>query len=296
MKRMGLVALMALLCLPMGALAVREGVIEDAPMVEARRKTSYLPMHRVVVEETGWMLEEAYTEIDTREMSYDDIRANLTSNCRLTTGERKRMEKLMAAYAAGERTGDGASVLEAKKNVRVGVYALDPAEYDGERVLLLLPGNCLTDEEMLAILDAYRQLGEPFDPDALNERNCVRGHTFMGTSEGDNEERRARLKGLIQRGILRREDVPETLKATLEEMRDLEVKLQELRESKTTAPEDEKSAETPDSAAHAPDTTDVKVPLEDDDVPTIEMPDIPEKPERPMDAPSIHTDDETPAE
>lgn len=90
--------------------------------------------------------------------------------------------------------------------------------------------------------------------------------------------------------------MPETLKATLEEMRDLEVKLQELRESKTTAPEDEKSAETPDSAAHAPDTTDVKVPLEDDDVPTIEMPDIPEKPERPMEAPSIHTDDETPAE
>ena len=31
----GLVALMALLCLPMVALAVREGVIEDAPMVEA---------------------------------------------------------------------------------------------------------------------------------------------------------------------------------------------------------------------------------------------------------------------
>jgi hypothetical protein len=101
-----------------------------------------------------------------------------------------------------------------------------------------------------------------------------------------------RLYELWQAG----EDVPETLKATLEEMRDLEVKLQELRESKTTAPEDEKSAETPDSAAHAPDTTDVKVPLEDDDVPTIEMPDIPEKPERPMEAPSIHTDDETPAE
>ena len=178
MKKMGLVALMALLCLPMGALAVREGVIEDAPMVEARRKTSYLPMHRVVVEETGWMLEEAYTEVDTTQMMHDEIRASLTSNCRLTMGERKRMEKLMAAYAAGERTGDGASVLEAKQNVRVGVYALDPAEYDGERVLLLLPGNCLTDEEMLAILDAYHQLGEVFDPDALNERNCVRGHTY----------------------------------------------------------------------------------------------------------------------
>ena len=86
MKKMGLIALMALLCLPMGALAVREGVIEDAPMVEARRKTSYLPMHRVVVEETGWMLEEAYTEVDTTQMMHDEIRASLTSNCRLTTG------------------------------------------------------------------------------------------------------------------------------------------------------------------------------------------------------------------
>lgn len=205
MKKTGLVALMALLCLPMGAQAVREGVVEEAPAVaQVQGEASYLPMHRVEVEETGWMLEEAYTEINTRQMSYADIRACLTSNCRLTTGERKRMDKLMTAYVAGERTGDGASVLEAKKNVRVGVYALDPAEYDGERVLLLLPGNCLTDEEMLAILDAYRQLGELFDSDALNERNCVRGHTFMGTSEGDNEERRARLKELIQRGIIRR--------------------------------------------------------------------------------------------
>ena len=50
-----------------------------------------------------------------------------------------------------------------------------------------------------------------------------------------------RLYELWQAG----EDVPETLKATLVEMRDLEVKLQELRESKTAAPEDEKSAETP---------------------------------------------------
>ena len=213
MKRMGLVALMALLCLPMVALAVREGVIEDAPMVEARRKTSYLPMHRVVVEETGWMLEEAYTEVDTTQMMHDEIRASLTSNCRLTTGERKRMEKLMAAYAAGERTGDGASVLEAKKNVRVGVYALDPAEYDGERVLLLLPGNCLTDEEMLAILDAYHQLGEVFDPDALNERNCVRGHTYTRDLSKEEDERNENLRSQIERGILRREDVPEKMKA-----------------------------------------------------------------------------------
>ena len=145
MKKTGMVVLMALLCLPIGAKAVREGVVENAPMVEVRETASYLPSVRQEKAETDWMLEEAYTEIDTTEMMYADIGRWLTSNCRLTMGERKRMEKLMAAYAAGERTGDGASVLEAKKRVRVGVYALDPKEYDGERVLLLLPGNCLTD-------------------------------------------------------------------------------------------------------------------------------------------------------
>ena len=213
MKKTGLAALMVLLCLPMGAQAVREGVIEEAPMVEVQEKISYLPRVRQEKAETGWMLEEAYTEIDTTEMLYADIRVCLTSSCRLTTGERKRMDKLMAAYAAGERTGDGASVLEAEKNVRVGVYALDPAEYDGERVMLLLPGNCLTDEEMLAILDAYHQLGETFDPDALNERNCVRGQMYLRSVTAEDEERWMSLKAQVERGILKREDVPQTLKA-----------------------------------------------------------------------------------
>lgn len=88
-----------------------------------------------------------------------------------------------------------------------------PKEYDGERVLLLLPGNCLTDEEMLAILDAYHQLGEVFDPDALNERNCVRGHTYTRDLSKEEDERNENLRSQIERGILRREDVPETLKA-----------------------------------------------------------------------------------
>ena len=213
MKKTGLAALVLMLCLPMGARAVREGVIEDAPMIELREEVSYLPRIRQEKAETGWMLEEAYTEIDTTQMLHADIRACLTSNCRLTTGERKRMEKLMAAYAAGERTGDGASVLEAEKNVRVGVYALDPAEYDGERVMLLLPGNCLTDEEMLAILDAYHTLGETFDPDALCERNCVRGQMYLRSVTAEDEERWASLKAQVERGILKREDVPQTLKA-----------------------------------------------------------------------------------
>jgi len=73
---------------------------------------------------------------------------------------------MMAAYAAGERTGDGASVLEAKKRVRVGVYALDPKEYDGERVLVKitsvnLAGNILPFEKEVYSEDAMEGIYVP---------------------------------------------------------------------------------------------------------------------------------------
>ena len=45
MKKTGLAVLMALFCLPIGAKAVREGVVENAPMVEVRETASYLPDH-----------------------------------------------------------------------------------------------------------------------------------------------------------------------------------------------------------------------------------------------------------
>ena len=86
MKKTGLAVLMALFCLPIGAKAVREGVVENAPMVEVWETASYLPSVRQEKAETDWMLEEAYTEIDTTEMMYADIGRWLTSNCRLTMG------------------------------------------------------------------------------------------------------------------------------------------------------------------------------------------------------------------
>lgn len=108
-----------------------------------------------------------------------------------------------------------------------------------------------------------------------------------------------RLYELWQAG----EDVPETLKATLEEMRDLEVQLQELRASKMASPEEDKNGENAESA---PETTAVQVPLNDDDVPTLDMPDAPKVPEVPdasvatdapaADVPTIQMDEETPAD
>ena len=54
MKKTGLAVLMALLCLPIGAKAVREGVVENAPMVEVRETASYLPSVRQEKTETDW--------------------------------------------------------------------------------------------------------------------------------------------------------------------------------------------------------------------------------------------------
>ena len=63
MKKTGFAVLMALPCLQIGAKAVREGVVENAPMVEVRETASYLPSVRPEKTETDWMLEEASTEI-----------------------------------------------------------------------------------------------------------------------------------------------------------------------------------------------------------------------------------------
>lgn len=101
MKKTGMVVLMALLCLPIGAKAVREGVVENAPMVEVRETASYLPSVRQEKAETDWMLEEAYTEIDTTEMMYADIGRWLTSNCRLTMGDAQAHGKADGGLCGG---------------------------------------------------------------------------------------------------------------------------------------------------------------------------------------------------
>lgn len=193
-------ALLALLT-PACALAVTEGVVESAPPVAvmewaARTQEGYLPLAGNEGEEPAWEEEEIYLEPEPFDYG------NMITSPRLTRGETMRARRLLERYEAGEATGDGASVLEAQKNVRAGVYRLDPDAYDGEGVLLLLPGVMLSDEQLLAIIDAYHQLGLRFDPDALDERNCVRG-TASGRSLTQEEwERCDRIRLQIETGVL----------------------------------------------------------------------------------------------
>ena len=126
----------------------------------------------------------------------------------LTPGEIARAARLKALYDEGLATGDGASVLGVTEDVRVGVYPLDPEDFNGERVYHVLCGTCLTDEQLLAIIDAYHQLGEPFDPQAICYRNCVRGGGQECSRPYTSEERARmeQLSDLIARGLIDAED------------------------------------------------------------------------------------------
>ncbi len=210
--------LCALLCalLPVAALAVEPGVVEEAPPVEMDAIAepaayAYLPDESYYADswwEPEWAQSETWVESEQDEggMYYD-----VSQNPCLTQGEVKRAEKLLEAYKAGKVSYMGESVLGKMEDVIVGVYALDPVDYDGERAYVLLPGPCLTDEQLLAIIAAFDEMGLEFDPASLNYRNCARGGGIE-TNRFFSEEERERYTNMadwIRRGQLA---VPEGIK------------------------------------------------------------------------------------
>lgn len=213
MKKANLwMALFALcLLLPAAALGVTDGVVEDAPMVAVdgmslvQAETSYLPDDTVYAGYGDWEVawEHAEEWVDS-EADEDGCYNEVEQRPRLTAGETARAKALLAKVQAGEIAYAGESVLDRMEDVIVGVYTLDPEDYDGERAYVLLPGTCLTDEQLLALIDAFDRLGLVFEPDALNYRNCARGgglecSRFLAAEE---RERYTQLAYLIERGLL----------------------------------------------------------------------------------------------
>ncbi len=209
MKKWWLAFLLCLL-LPAAALAVTEGVVEAAPQVAmdsvtvAAQEISYLPDESYYAGYGDWnpAWENAGEWVESEfdgECYYD-----VEQRPRMTAGEAARAKALLEKVQAGEIAYTGESILNKMEDVIVGVYALNPDDYDGEAAYVLLPGPCMTDEQILAVIDAYAQLGLTFDPDALSVRNCARGGGIE-TNRFLVEEERARyqnLARLIERGLL----------------------------------------------------------------------------------------------
>lgn len=211
MRRMkgSLCALALAMTLPAGALAVTEGVVEEAPEVTIELGTAtraaVLPDEQLYDALNYWPPWADSLEYVEPEKDDQSNYAPMMRFPQLTVGEAARAEALLKSYEAGERTGDGASVLERTEHVTLGVYPLDPGEFDGETAYVILPGTCLRDEELLALIDAFAQLGQRFDPNGLNARNCMRGGYLDESRPYTQDElaRMERLRGTIQRGELR---------------------------------------------------------------------------------------------
>ncbi len=209
MKRWIAFALVALLALP--ATALGEGTVQEAPdidlnlPIESASPASYLPDASVYAGYAGWQPDwaDSASYVPPTEGG-DGLFKPEVQTPGLTPGEQARAEALLAAYQQGEKTGDGAQVLSAVTDVVVGVYALNPEDFDGEGVYTLLPAVCLTDEQLLNVIDAFHQLGQTFDPAGLNYRNCARGggieaSRFLTAAE---RERCAIIARQIERGVL----------------------------------------------------------------------------------------------
>ena len=211
------------LCLPVLALAVTEGVVEEAAAVDVRvalstQEESYLPDPSYYAGNGGyepaWGASESYVQ---PEWQGDCFGPSAQDPC-LTSGEIVRAKKLLTAYQKGEAKGDGSTVLNVTKNVTLGVYPLNPEDYGGEHVFVILPNISLTDEQMLALIDAYDQLGLTFDPDKLSYRNCMRGGGIECTRfyTDEEQERRTTLRSLIRRGKLTGVEAEDVLRIELD--------------------------------------------------------------------------------
>ena len=101
----------------------------------------------------------------------------------LTDLELARARVLMAAFESGEKTYDGPSIVNIPyADNGAAVYPLNPEDFDGETFYVFLPdSSSLNDDDLLALISAFKELGISFDPDSLNSRNCCRHCNILQT-------------------------------------------------------------------------------------------------------------------
>ena len=200
---------LAIVLLPLNALALTENTLEPAPenaeTVQAASKWQYLPA--------------AGKPWNRKELSADETVDPAFSGTAMFTRpwmsdlELARTRRMMEQVAAGEAAYTGRSIVNAAWNsdTGVGVYPLNPADYDGETFYVLLPQDMpLADNQILALIAAFDELGIPFDPDSLGGRNCHRDTTDGSRDLTMEEQQRLEtIRTLVRRGILTGKNVPE---------------------------------------------------------------------------------------
>ncbi len=197
MKRMLAFSLCLALLLP--GMATAENTVEILPTTP--------PAPVIVIEENDYAFE------DMEPFFQNAIAQGYTTDgnfnyelTRLSPEELEKLPDIQAAYDAGKRPEE--SVLNKAEEVHVSLITLPPEQYEGESWFLILPNRAMTDEELLQVVDAFAQIGEKLNPDALTWHNCMRmpvGETPMRGFRGDERERYQSIRELYTRGGLRPE-------------------------------------------------------------------------------------------
>ena len=120
----------------------------------------------------------------------------------LTLEEKGRLTTLQADFAAGKRPAGKAPSLPAETGF--AIVMLDPESFAGETAYYFLPGERLTDEQLLLLIAYGEEKGMPFTADTLSVKNCMRGgaagfNRFF--SAGENARRVALYKRAMEEGL-----------------------------------------------------------------------------------------------
>ncbi len=206
-----LAVLLSLALLPLTAMALRENELEPAPEIT-------LPEEDIT--DTGAETPEgnnqadyAYrpepVELPQRGTLEESEELNLP---RLTDAELALVQELLAAKEAGEQPDfDDRHYASAEEVFEAGVYPLDPGQFDGNTFFVILPYFQMNRDQLLSLISAFEELGIPFDPESLNNTNCVRGTPLLYSNAGtralsaEEKERMNRIQEQIRSDVFDRD-------------------------------------------------------------------------------------------
>lgn len=223
-----LAAVLALTSFPFPASAAGEDILEPAPEVILPEET---PVPETDTEDGTAPLEAGPDEPVTEYTFYEDPYlpsryGRLYSDDAeetddpwytgpyLEPSEYRRAMELLAAVEAGEQSLAGIRCPVHENEVKIGVWPLDPGDFNGETYYIMIPQRKLEDRDLLYLISCFRKLGIPFEPKEWNSRNCLRGsYANRATRDLSQEEsiRMAALRHLTANGMLTDADIhPET--------------------------------------------------------------------------------------
>jgi len=113
-----------------------------------------------------------------------------------------RLESIREKYTSGSRPIEKTPSLPAETGF--AIVPLNPDDYAGMTEYFFLPGQRLTDEQLLQLIAYGEEKGVPFTADTLSVKNCMRGgaiETNRFRSAGEDARRDILYRRIVEEGL-----------------------------------------------------------------------------------------------